>query len=69
MPRFDGTGPQGNGPFTGRGQGNCATYVPQAVPPRGTPPPFRGQPGMGMQRGNGRGHGRGFGSPRARSRR
>jgi hypothetical protein len=24
MPRFDGTGPQGNGPKTGRGMGRCS---------------------------------------------
>jgi len=24
MPRFDGTGPQGQGPLTGRGAGRCA---------------------------------------------
>ncbi len=24
MPRFDGTGPDGRGPITGRGMGNCA---------------------------------------------
>jgi hypothetical protein len=24
MPRFDGTGPQGNGPKTGRGMGGCS---------------------------------------------
>jgi len=23
MPRFDGTGPEGKGPFTGRGRGKC----------------------------------------------
>ncbi len=25
MPRFDGTGPQGKGPMTGRGLGHCNT--------------------------------------------
>lgn len=25
MPRFDGTGPRGDGALTGRGQGNCRT--------------------------------------------
>ena len=24
MPRFDGTGPQGQGPMSGRGEGHCA---------------------------------------------
>ncbi len=26
MPRKDGTGPMGQGPFTGRGFGNCLAY-------------------------------------------
>lgn len=25
MPRFDGTGPEGRGPMTGRGAGNCTS--------------------------------------------
>ena len=28
MPRFDGTGPQGTGPLTGRGEGYCAIQLP-----------------------------------------
>ena len=28
MPRFDGTGPQGQGPMTGRGEGYCAAKIP-----------------------------------------
>ena len=28
MPRFDGTGPQGEGPMTGRGEGYCALVLP-----------------------------------------
>jgi len=28
MPRFDGTGPQGQGPLTGRGEGYCAVRLP-----------------------------------------
>jgi hypothetical protein len=28
MPRFDGTGPQGQGPMTGRGEGYCAVRLP-----------------------------------------
>jgi len=27
MPRFDGTGPRGRGPMTGRGNGYCAVRV------------------------------------------
>ena len=44
MPGFDGTGPMGLGPLTGRGMGYCAVPVDQAhtrlpvrVPPRGYP--------------------------------
>lgn len=28
MPRFDGTGPRGEGPFTGRGEGYCVIRLP-----------------------------------------
>lgn len=28
MPRFDGTGPRGQGPMTGRGEGYCAVRLP-----------------------------------------
>lgn len=28
MPRFDGTGPRGEGPMTGRGEGYCALELP-----------------------------------------
>jgi hypothetical protein len=30
MPRFDGTGPQGLGPMTGRGEGHCALVIPES---------------------------------------
>ncbi|HEC34279.1 MAG TPA: hypothetical protein ENI37_06130 [Chloroflexi bacterium] len=30
MPRFDGTGPRGQGPMTGRGEGYCALNLPQS---------------------------------------
>jgi len=52
MPGFDGTGPQGQGPLTGRGLGYCAGAVPVG----------RGR-GIGLGRGFGRGFGpgRGFG--------
>jgi hypothetical protein len=30
MPRFDGTGPQGMGPMTGRGEGYCALAIPDS---------------------------------------
>ena len=29
MPRFDGTGPCGQGPMTGRGEGYCAVRMPE----------------------------------------
>ena len=36
MPRFDGTGPRGLGPMTGRGEGYCALTIPDAgQAPRG----------------------------------
>ncbi len=43
MPGFDGTGPNGLGPMTGRGMGNCR----------------QSQGGCGLGRGLGRGRGRG----------
>lgn len=48
MPYFDGTGPMGYGPMTGRGMGPCAGYYPRGY-------------GRGFGRGHGRGWGRGFG--------
>ena len=36
MPRFDGTGPQSQGPMTGRGEGYCAVEIPDGEQaPRG----------------------------------
>lgn len=36
MPRFDGTGPRGLGPMSGRGEGYCVVQLPEAdQPPRG----------------------------------
>ncbi|NLE76826.1 MAG: DUF5320 domain-containing protein [Chloroflexi bacterium] len=32
MPRFDGTGPTGQGPLTGRGEGYCAVPLPNDAP-------------------------------------
>jgi hypothetical protein len=32
MPAFDGTGPQGKGPLTGRGEGYCAIRLPAPRP-------------------------------------
>ncbi len=47
MPRGDRTGPEGEGPRTGRGMGYCAGYE--------TPGTMAGGPGMGMRGGRGRG--------------
>jgi Family of unknown function (DUF5320) len=56
MPRFDGTGPEGKGAMTGRGQGRCN--------PDGSP--YNSQRGMGMDGGQafGRGQGAGRGAGR-----
>jgi hypothetical protein len=35
MPRFDGTGPQGSGPLTGRGDGYCAVKTSPEGRPSG----------------------------------
>jgi hypothetical protein len=59
MPGFDGTGPMGMGPFTGRGMGYCAVPVGQLAPGRGAyaaaPPLYQpmvapplGMPGYGF---------------------
>ncbi|NLP31090.1 MAG: DUF5320 domain-containing protein [Clostridiales bacterium] len=58
MPRGDGTGPYGFGPFTGRGAGYCAGYD---VPGYANPMGFR----RGFSRGMGLGRGRGLGLGRA----
>lgn len=62
MPGFDGTGPRGEGPRTGRGLGKCkdddvktSREVPEEDFPRG-----RGF-GFGFGAGRGRGRGRGWG--------
>ncbi len=58
MPAFDGTGPLGQGPRTGRGLGYCPPGPPRYV----NPPRFwGGRLGLGWRRGWGRGWGRGFG--------
>jgi hypothetical protein len=41
MPGFDGTGPRGEGPMTGRGEGYCAAELPS---PEGSAP--RGYAGL-----------------------
>ena len=54
MPRGDGTGPNGQGPMTGRGAGYCAGFNTQGY---ANPMPRRG---MGFGRGRGFGNGFGF---------
>jgi len=65
MPGFNGTGPQGAGPMTGRARGNCTS--PTGYNP-GVAGEFRGPDygagfgrGSGFRRGFGNGRGRGFG--------
>jgi len=55
MPNRNGTGPEGKGPKTGRGLGNCAgdTSETNEVPLRGA--------GLGLGRGQGAGRGMGRG--------
>jgi len=48
MPNRDGTGPEGKGPKTGRGIGNCSVEEKPIDRPRGT----------GIGRGRGQGQGR-----------
>ncbi|MDY0236289.1 MAG: DUF5320 domain-containing protein [Gudongella sp.] len=52
MPRYNGTGPRGQGPLTGRGMGYCAQRTP-GYDTRGY--------GRGIGCGMGRGFGRGLG--------
>jgi len=65
MPAFDGTGPRGQGPMTGRGEGYCAIRLPK--PGLGQVPyGYAGRAGLpvrlGLRRGSGlvalRGRGR-----------
>lgn len=52
MPRFDGTGPNGEGPLTGGGFGYCDYTDDGRV--------VRRNSRIGLRRGYGRGYGRGF---------
>jgi len=68
MPRFDGTGPQGDGPLTGGKRGKCTQGRNAASL---NPGQGRGQgrglgAGQGMQQGGGRGNKTGAGMPRGR---
>lgn len=63
MPRFDGTGPRGMGPMTGRGMGYCAMPIPKSNPPLSPMPypptpyfPYYNRPRWGLMFG-GRGRG------------
>lgn len=64
MPGFDGTGPAGMGPMTGRGLGYCApsqrNYIPRFTGSSVYPAPLYG-PGFGRMFGFGRGFGLGRG--------
>ena len=64
MPRFDGTGPAGQGPMTGRGMGPCNPnpyYGQSPIPPIDPYIQMYGRPRWGL-RGGGRGRsGRGSG--------
>ena len=48
MPGFDGTGPQGQGPMTGRGEGYCAIRLPE---PGGVPVGYAGWQGSPVRLG------------------
>jgi hypothetical protein len=56
MPQGDRTGPQGQGPKTGKGRGKCG--------PKGGTPASQGQGGRGRDQGSGKGAGRGQGKGR-----
>ena len=74
MPRFDGTGPRGEGSMTGRGMGYCAVPlndnagawpgVPRKAPGMPVRPYLSNFPGRGARAGMGRGWGRGMGRGR-----
>ncbi len=55
MPRRDGTGPEGQGPKTGRGAGNCGPGSRNNQ--TGGQQTGQGRPGRGQGRGGGRGRG------------
>ena len=73
MPRFDGTGPQGQGPMTGRSEGYCAVKLPQSDQAaegyaglQGTHVARWLRPATWLGRAFGRGRGRGAGRGRGR---
>ena len=62
MPRQDKTGPEGQGPATGRGLGGCKGLKRPQTPPANNPVfPYNGPYGRGFGRGRCQGQGRGFG--------
>ena len=50
MPRLDGTGPQSQGPMTGRGEGYCAIKIPE---PGEVPQGYAGLQGVPVRLGDG----------------
>jgi len=76
MPAFDGTGPTGQGPLTGRGEGYCAIRLP--TPRSGAPQGYAGRSlvpvrlglrqrlSLGIALGQGRRRGRGGRRPLGR---
>lgn len=66
MPRFDGTGPLGRGPLTGRGMGYCVVPIDYRSQPRPFgPPPYPCGRGRGLPPCGPYGRGMGFRRPRA----
>jgi hypothetical protein len=45
VPGYDGTGPRGTGPMTGRGEGYCVLKLPEPGDPEGSPHDVRGYAG------------------------
>ena len=74
MPRFDGSGPRGEGSMTGRGMGYCAVPLngdtgaqpgaSRLYPETPVRPGYRNFPGRGSRPGMSRGWGRGMGRGR-----
>jgi len=68
MPAFDGTGPRGQGPMTGRGEGYCAIRLPN--PGSGQVPyGYAGRDGVPVRLGLGMRLGARLGGPRGRGQR